>query len=136
MSARGRTENARAHALLERYTLAGQCRLDYGSATLEDNAVDGNILACSDEENVALDDLIGGDFNFAALANDRGALGRQIQKSLDGVGRSALRLGLEELAHRDEHEDHRRRPEIESVKRSVGGVAVGHRENHADTINK
>ena len=81
-----------AGGLLDRHALPGQHALvDAGRAVLDD-AVDGDLLAGPDPDQVADDDVLDGDVDLGAVAQHPGGLRGEADEGLDGGGGLLLRL--------------------------------------------
>ena len=105
----GRADDGVARGLLDRDRLAGEHRLVDCRGALDEHAVDRDLLAGTDHDEVAHDDLLDGDVGLFPATHDAGGLGRQTHERLDGVARAALCARLEQLAQQHEGDEQRAR---------------------------
>ncbi len=102
----------------------------------DDHAVDRDLLARPDQDDIAPLHLIDRDVLLDALAHDARRLRLQAHQPPDGFAGAAVRSRLEELAQQDQGDDDRRRLEVEVAgdqpEEDGQGVDVGHRRAHGD----
>ena len=111
----GRTHDVVAGPDLDRNGLAGQhARVD-GRAALDDLAVGGDLLARTDDEEVADDQAADRDPDLGAVADDGGLFRTQLQQRRDGRARALLRPGFEVPSGEDEHRHRRGDLEVDLV---------------------
>ena len=77
---------------------------------LDHPAVDRNLVAWPDHDDVAHQDLGRRNLDLAAIANDSGLRRREIHQRPDRVGRAGARAHLQPVAEQDEDEQDGRRP--------------------------
>ena len=115
-----------AGVLVHRNALSGQGGLIDRAAALHDNAVHRDIFTGTDDEDIALSDIVDTDFLLLTVSDDGGGLGRQLHQTLEGVRRFPLGPRFQHLAYRDQGQDHGRRLKVKfhHVLRDRGGISV------------
>ena len=93
-----------ACGFIHRQAFAGDGGFIDGGLSLGHNAVHGDCLARTDDEQIPLPHLIQRDFNLLALPQQMGGSGRQRHQLLQGIGGMAFAAGLPVLAHADKGE--------------------------------
>jgi hypothetical protein len=87
--------------------LAGQHRLVDGGGAVDDLAVDRDLLAGADPQEVADHDLLDRDLDLGAVPDDAGGLGPELEQRTHRRAGAALRAGLEVPAEHEEGDDQR-----------------------------
>ena len=105
--------DAVALGLVDRDALAGERALVDGAVAFKHYAVDGDVLARADNEDVALLHFLDAHGDLLAVAEYRGGLGGELHEALERVGGLALAARFEHLADGDEREYHRGGLEVE-----------------------
>ena len=113
--------DGRTRRLVDGNAFAREGRLVDGAFALVDNAVDRNVLAGTDEEDVADTNLRGGNLGFASVTHDGRRLGREAQQGGEGARGPALGMRFEKLADRDERDNHRGALEVVLPHPRLGG---------------
>ena len=111
--------NRIAHGLVHGDGFSGQAGLVDRRAALQNHAVHRDALARPDHEDVARLDLLDGNRDLLPVPEQDGGLGLELHQTLEGVRRPALGAGLQQLADRDQGQDHSRGFKIE-----LSGVGV------------
>ena len=88
----GGADDGVADGLVDRGALAGEHRLVDGRGALDDDAVDGEVLAGADPDEVADGDLVERDVDLGAVAQHAGGLRGEPDQGLDGRGGALLGL--------------------------------------------
>ena len=103
-----------ATAFLERDRLAGDHRLINRTGTVDNNTIDGHLLAGTNPEPVARNDEIQRDVLFPSVFSDPSRrFRRQAKQGADGAAGLPACSQLEDLAQKDERDDHGGRLEID-----------------------
>ncbi len=97
--------NGVALALVDGEALAGEDGLIDGGAAGLDDAVGGDALAGTDDEEVAHGDFFGGDFDFLAVFQDASGARAVFEEGLDGLLGSAEGEGFEAFAEEGDEDD-------------------------------
>ena len=102
-----------ADALLDRHRLAGEHRFVDRARAFGDLAVDGNLLARPDAQDVADLHLVERDFVVHAVADDAGRRRRERQEFADRGAGAAAGTQFQHLAQQHQRRDHRGRLEVD-----------------------
>ena len=112
VSVDGRPRHPVTRLLVDRERLACEHRLVDRRNTIDDDTVDGKLLARANTHQIADTDLIDRGQLLDAVEYDACFLGAELQQRADRARRPALGLGLEVSAEQKEHDDQRRRVEV------------------------
>ena len=123
----GAGEDGVAGGLGDGQALAGEDGFVEGAGAVEDDAVDGGLLAGSEADGVADVDVGGGDVAFEAVLDDPRRLGGELEQSGKCGGGSELDAGFEGAAESDETDDDQGGVE-EDVAGGAGGLERGGEE--------
>ena len=139
-------DTGRGHAVPHRLFFGdgfpGQRRSVDGAVPLHDDAVCRDALPGAHHQNIAHGNLLGRDFHFLPVAQQRRRLGRQIHQLADGFGRLAAGTGFQIFAQGNERQDHARSLKIQIMHILLGQCRVavpqppGHAENGKYAISQ
>ena len=107
--------------LADRHALARQHRLIDGGAAIDDLAIDGDLLAGLDQQDVADLHIIDGDFLLRAVPHEARGLGAEVDQLLDGGARLPAASRLEVAPEQDERRNDGAGFEIEML---IAGTAA------------
>ena len=113
-----RGEDLRPRLLDHRHALPGQHRLVDRRMSRNDDAVRGDLLSGTHDDQVAFENALDGNIAFDTLPDDTGGLGFQPHQTLDRLRRPPLGLRLEEAAEDDQGHD-KGRPVIVDVRHDL-----------------
>ena len=120
---RGGSDHLVAGPLVDRDGLAGEHRLVDGGRAVDDGAVDGNVLAGPDADEIADRHLLEGDVDLGAVAHDARGGGGEADQGLDGGGGALFGLELQPPTHQDQCDHDERGLEVQ-VDRQAPGLCL------------